>query len=300
MDLMINTRDILVPLDVPKKIKPQYIKNYFDITQGSGRLFLFAGDQKIEHLNDDFFGSGVHIDDADPDHLFKIADGGNVGVLATQLGLIARYGEDFRNVRYLVKLNSKTNIVSVNQADPHSAELAKVSDVVNFKKESGLNILGVGYTVYIGSEYEHKMLHRASEIIREAHANGLIAVIWSYPRGKAIKDKKDPHLVAGAAGVAACLGADFVKVDCPEDINSLKEALNSAGRTKVICAGGESRDPREFLKRLSDEIIVGAYGTATGRNIHQKSLEEAIKMCRSIRSLVIDKRPLQEALKFLD
>lgn len=296
---MLTSKDILVPLDVPKKMKSAYIRNYFDISGGSGNLFLLAGDQKIEHLNNDFSGLGIHEDDADPEHLFRVADQGFVGAFATQLGLIARYGGDFPDVRYLVKLNSKTNLVSFDQKDPRSANLTSVQDVVNFARETKLKILGVGYTIYIGSEYESEMLEEASRVVRDAHAAGLIAVIWAYPRGKAITNKHDAHLVAGAAGVAACLGADFVKVDAPENPADLKEALKAAGRTKVICAGGESRDAKEFLTRLSAELSAGAWGSATGRNIHQKSTAEAVKMCHAIRSLVIDRKTLEEAMQFL-
>ncbi len=296
---MITTKDILVPLDVPKKAKSVFIKNYFELTQGSGNLFLLAGDQKIEHLNEDFVGPGISEDDADPEHLFRVAEQGFVGALATQLGLIARYGGSYPDLRYVVKLNSKTNLVPVAEKDPESAELAGVKDVLAFQKETKLKILGIGYTIYVGSEYETEMLKEAAEAVREAHENGLIAVLWAYPRGKAIQKKNDPHLVAGAAGVAASLGADFAKVDAPDDPALLSEAVKAAGRTKVICAGGESREPKEFLSRLNAEICAGAWGAAVGRNIHQKSLGEAVKMCHAIRALVIDRKSLDEAILFL-
>jgi len=41
------------------------------ITRGSGRLMLFVGDQKVEHLNADFYGEGISPDDSDPEHLFS-------------------------------------------------------------------------------------------------------------------------------------------------------------------------------------------------------------------------------------
>ncbi len=296
---MITTKDILVPLDVPKKAKAAYTKNYFELTQGSGNLFLLAGDQKIEHLNDDFVGFGISEDDADPEHLFRVAEQGFVGALATQMGLIARYGGSYPELRYIVKLNSKTNLVPLSEKDPESAELADVKDVVSFAKETKLKILGIGYTIYIGSEYETEMLKEASEAVREAHENGLIAILWAYPRGKAIVKKNDAHLVAGAAGVAASLGADFAKVDAPDDVTELAEAVKAGGRTKVICAGGESRDPKEFLVRLAEELKAGAKGAAVGRNIHQKGLSEAVRMCSAIRALVVEGKGLDEALGML-
>jgi len=301
--MKIKTKDVVVPLDVPKNLRDKYVKNYLTITRDSGRLMLFAGDQKVEHLNDDFYGEGIHPDDNEPEHMFRIASKAKIGVFATQLGLISRYGMDYPKVPYLVKLNSKTHLIKTAQSDPFSNELVSVEQVADFKENSGLNILAVGYTIYLGSEYEPEMLRQAAQIIYEAHQHGLIVVLWIYPRGKAIKDEKDSHLIAGATGVAACLGADFVKINYPkkegcESKEILKEAILAAGRTKVVCAGGGSDEVKVFLTKLHDQINVsGASGNATGRNIHQKSLPEAIKMCNAIYAITVDGKSVEEALR---
>jgi len=288
-----------VPVDIPKEVKGTYIFNYQEITRKSGRLMLFAGDQKIEHLNDDFFGEGIAFEDSDPEHLFKIAAQSPIGAFATQLGLISRYGDNYRNIPYVVKLNSKSNLVKTSQRDPLSPLLTTVQQVVHFKNISDLKVLGVGYTVYLGSEFEDIMLQTAAQVIRNAHENGLIAILWIYPRGKAVANEKDPHLIAGATGVAACLGADFVKVNYPDTYQAkedFKEAIKAAGRTGVICAGGSSIDVDEFLKRLYDQIQAGAAGNATGRNIHQKTLPEAVRLCRAIYAITVEGRTPEEAL----
>ncbi len=298
--------DNLVPLDVPNAERENYIHNYLKITQKSGRLMLFAGDQKVEHLNNDFYGQGIHPDDSEPEHLFRIASQANIGVFATQLGLIARYGHSYADVPYLVKLNAKTNLVKTSQSDPFNNQWLDVQQVVNFRDNSGLNILAVGYTIYLGSEYESEMLQQAAQIVSNAHQHGLISVLWVYPRGKAVTDEKDPHLIAGATGVAACLGSDFVKVNYPkkegcESKEIFKEAIRAAGLTKVVCAGGSSDDVEVFLKRLHDQIHVsGALGNATGRNIHQKSLEEAVRMCNAIYAITVDGEKVEEALNIYD
>jgi fructose-bisphosphate aldolase/6-deoxy-5-ketofructose 1-phosphate synthase len=219
----ISREEVIVPLDVPKAMRETYIDNYMEITRGTGRLMLFAGDQKVEHLNDDFYGEGIPEDDADPEHLFRIASRSKIGVFATQLGLIARYGMDYRDVPYLVKINSKTNLVKTAQADPFSNLWYDVEQVVEFKENSGFKILGVGYTIYLGSEFEAEMLVQAAQVVYNAHQHGMVSVLWIYPRGAAVKDEKDPHLIAGATGVGACLGTDFVKVNYPK-----KEGAESA------------------------------------------------------------------------
>ena len=269
---MISENDVIVPLDVAEKARKSYVENYLMITKQTGRLMLFAGDQKVEHLNDDFFGEGIHTDDANPEHLFMIASQAKIGVFATQLGLISRYGMDYSNIPYLVKLNSKTNLVKTSQADPLSNQWFQVHDVVGFRDSNDLTIPAVGFTIYLGSEYEAQMLHQAAGIVHAAHRRGLITVLWIYPRGKAVADEKDPHLIAGATGVAASLGSDFVKVNYPkregqESKELLKEAVAAAGRTKVVCAGGSSVDARVFLQRLHDQSFgSGASGNATGRS----------------------------------
>ena len=74
----------------------------------------------------------------------------------------------------------------------------------------------------------------------------------------------------------------------------------AAGRTKVVCAGGSSKDNESFLKELYDQLHVsGAMGNATGRNIHQKSFDEAVKMTNAIYALTIEDASVEEAVKML-
>jgi fructose-bisphosphate aldolase/6-deoxy-5-ketofructose 1-phosphate synthase len=301
-----GNNEIHIPGDVPNGSINEFVNNYDLVTHGSGRLMLFAGDQKIEHLNDDFYGEGIHEDDNEPEHLFKIADAAEIGLLATQLGLISMYGGDYPEIPYLVKLNSKTHLVKTAQRDPISPTLMDVEQVVQFKKDSGLEIVGIGYTIYLGSEFEHIMLREAAQAVNKAHQSGLISVLWIYPRGQAVKDEKDPDLIAGATGVAATLGADFVKVNAPKkdgvaNADLLIRAVKAAGKTKVICAGGSSTDPKAFLQSLHDQInIAGVSGNATGRNIHQKSLEEAVRMCNAISAITIHDKSVEEAVKIYE
>ena len=299
----ITADDVRVPANVAPSARERYVENYLKLTRHTGRVALFAGDQKIEHLNDDFYGEGIPLDDADPEHLFKIAQGAKPGCLAVQLGLAAAYGEDYPDINYLIKLNSKTNLVKSDQRDPASLCLHAVDDVIDVAEGSGLSIVGVGYTIYLGSEYESDMLTEAAQVIHEAHQNGLCVVLWIYPRGAAVKDPKCPHLTAGATGTALCLGADFVKVSYPKvtegsQAEAFKEATMAAGRTGVIVSGGSSRDVRAFLKDLHEQIhIAGARGNATGRNIHQKPLGEAVRMAKAINAITLGDQDVDSAYR---
>ena len=213
-----------VPADVPNELQDIYIQNMDAATAGTGHMNLFACDQKIEHLNDDFYdgGKNIPLSSNDPEHFFKIgqatADAGTIGVMAGQLGLISQYARDYPNIPYLVKLNSKSSMVKTSQRDPVSQAMWDLDDVMALVS-NGVNVVGIGYTVYIGSEFEHEMLREAATFIRQAHELGMISVVWMYPRGKAVADEMDAQLISGAAGVAACIGADFAKVNYPNSFD---------------------------------------------------------------------------------
>jgi class I fructose-bisphosphate aldolase len=297
------TRDLVrVPSDVPTAMRDHYIDNYLAATRNSGRLMLFACDQKIEHLNDDFFGEGIDIADAEPEHLFRIGSQGVVGVLAGQRGLIAHYSADYPEINYLVKMNSKTHLVKTSQDDPYSPQLYDIQAVADLI-DNGVNVVGIGYTIYLGSEYESTMISEAGQLIADAHALGLIVVLWIYPRGKAVVDEKAASLIAGAAGAAACLGADFVKCNPPKGDDSetsaqkLVQASKAAGRTGLVCAGGSTVDATTFLTQLYDQIHVGgAVGNATGRNLHQRSLDEAVRLTKAISAITLADYEVDRAL----
>ena len=296
-----------VPADVPDELIETFIDNMDAATCGTGKMNLFACDQKIEHLNDDFYDGGntIPLTSNDPEHLFTIGqkchEQGTIGVLAGQLGLISHYARDYPEIPYLVKLNSKSHLVKTKQRDPISQALWDMDDVMSLV-HNGINVVGIGYTIYIGSEYEHEMLSEAAQFIRQAHELGMISVVWMYPRGNAVADEKDPQLISGAAGVAACIGADFAKVNYPAEFEgmtrpeSLAIASQAAGRTGIICSGGGSLPPKEFLQRLWDQMNTGnCRGAATGRNIHQKGTQDAMKMTAACHAIICESASVDEA-----
>jgi DhnA family fructose-bisphosphate aldolase class Ia len=297
---------IAIPADVPPSQHDTFRHHYNAITRSTGKLMLFACDQKIEHLNRDFYGSGIDPDDNNPEHLFKIASSGDIGAFATHLGLIAQYGNSYKNVNYIVKVNGKTDLVKTHQKDPLSRQLWSINQIIEFKKNSGFSICGVGYTLYPGSEFEPIMLQEAAQLIYDAHQVGLVTILWVYPRGKSVAHELAPDIIAGSAGLAASLGADFVKLNPPQttrelsSLDALKIAVEAAGKTKVIMAGGSAQDPRNFLQELFDQMnSAGTSGNATGRNIHQRPLAKAIAMTQAISSLVFTQSSVDQAMNFI-
>lgn len=296
---------LIIPLTVPKNKRNEYKNNYKLATKNSGKLLLFAGDQKVEHLNDDFFGAGISPEDKNPEHLFKIAKNIPGAVLATHIGLLSRYGEDYKQLPYILKVNGKTNIDD-DKASPYNAAWLDLEKVIQFKQQSNLKIVGLGYTVYLGSKKEAEMLQEAAATIFAAHQAGILAIIWMYPRHSKIKNDEDWHLIAGGAGVAASLGADFVKVKYPYKTantdklaKKFQEVIEAAGRTQVICVGGAKQKSEDLLKHLQRQLKNGSSGLAIGRNLHQRSLEEAKLLGSALTSILHSQATEAQAFQLL-
>jgi fructose-bisphosphate aldolase / 6-deoxy-5-ketofructose 1-phosphate synthase len=150
------------------------------------------------------------------------------------------------------------------------------------------------------------MLQEASEMIQAAHQAGMLAIIWMYPRHSKIKNEDDIHLIAGGAGVAASLGADFVKVKYPYHSAStdkkaaeFQEVIQAAGKTRVICVGGSKQKAENLLTHLSRQLKNGSAGLAIGRNLHQRSLKDATLLGKSLIAMMHNNTTKTEALDIL-
>ena len=64
-----------------------------------------------------------------------------------------------------------------------------------------------------------------------------------------------------------------------------------------MCAGGSTVDAETFLTQLWEQIhIGGACGNATGRNIHQRSLDEAVRLTKAISAITLADYSVEDAL----
>ena len=71
----------------------------------------------------------------------------------------------------------------------------------------------------------------------------------------------------------------------------------AAGRCGLVCAGGSTVDAETFLTQLYDQIHTGgAVGNATGRNIHQRSLDEAVRLTKAISAITLDDYSVEDAM----
>ena len=172
------------------------------------KQFLLAYDQGFEHGPVDFNDENV-----DPQFIIDIANKTEVftGIIF-QEGLAEKYKA---NIPLIVKLNGKTRLRP--DEDPYSPQLCTVAKAVELGAKS------VGYTIFVGSEHEAKMMQEFSAIEDEAHKNNLNVIAWMYPRGKSVKGQEtSKDIVAYAARLGLELGADYVKVPYTGDKESFE------------------------------------------------------------------------------
>jgi class I fructose-bisphosphate aldolase len=80
------------------------------------------------------------------------------------------------------------------------------------------------------------------------------------------------------------LGADIVKIhwDCNKE--DLAWAVKSAGKVKVVIAGGKKEDESKLLLDIRGALDVGVSGLAIGRNIWQS--KKPLELTRKIKNLI--------------
>ncbi len=224
----------------------------------NGKVLFLAYDHGMEHGPSDFDDQSV-----DPAKILEIADSGYFTGFICQKGIAEKYYQKNKNkVPLILKLNGKTNLISGQ--DPYSPQICTVEEAVE------LGAVAVGYTVYIGSTYESKMISEFSEIEREADRFGIPLIGWMYPRGKAVLGREfSKEILAYAARVALEVGAEMIKIPYTGDPEGFRWVVQSAGKVKVIVLGGKKMEEKEFFKMVSEVLEAGAVGLAVGRNIWQ-------------------------------
>ncbi|MCL5439175.1 MAG: fructose-bisphosphate aldolase [Patescibacteria group bacterium] len=250
------------------------------ITTNNKALYL-AYDQGFEHGPTDFNDENV-----DPNFVLDIGIKGGFNAIIFQKGVAEKYypstssgqvpsasslqqsseqAGQVTKIPLILKLNGKTNLVEGR--DPYSPLLCTVSEALD------LGAVAVGYTIYVGSEFESKMTSEFSSVVREAHEKGVPVIGWMYLAGKFLRQAQDKQkgreLTAYAARLGLELGADIIKIKYPGDLESLKWAVESAGKTKVVISGGVKENENEFLETAKTIMETEAIGMAVGRNIWQ-------------------------------
>jgi class I fructose-bisphosphate aldolase len=186
-----------------------------------------------------------------------------------------------------------------------------------------LGAVGVGATVYWGSEESRREMQEVSEAFEEAHSLGLFTVLWCYVRNNAFKkDGVNYEVSADLTGQANHLGvtihADIIKQKLPENnggYNAIGFGVTSKlvyseyttdnpidltrwqlvntymGRIPLINSGGASTGAGDLEAAVRTAVInkrAGGAGLIMGRKSFQHPMTEGIALINAVQDIYAD------------
>jgi class I fructose-bisphosphate aldolase len=243
----------------------------------NNKAMFLAYDHGFEHGPTDFDEKTI-----DPNFVIDLVEKTkDYMAIILQEGIAEKYYDPRKHqTPLLVKLNGKT--VFHKGEEPYSPLLCTVKEAIRAGAQA------VGYTIYVGSEHEAKMMKEFSLVEDEAHAQGLVVTAWMYPRGKQVRGKENTRdILAYAARLGLELGADFIKIPYSGDPKSFEWVVKAAGKAKVLVSGGVKRNTQEFLADVADFMKVGTTGIAVGRNVWQA--KDPIVVTKSLAKIIYGK-----------
>lgn len=268
---------------------------------GTGKLLIQAVDQGFEHGPARSFVDNSSA--MDPNYHFQMACDAGISGYAAPLGWLQQAVDNFvGKVPAILKLNSNNSLYS-SKNQPDQTMTASVDDALR------LGCVAVGFTLYPGSDTNHHLMAEAKEVIAEARSKGLPTILWSYARGGDLQKEDESALDVTAYGahMACLLGAHIVKVKLPNERiamktnekayakipkNTLEERLKHVvdccfmGKRIVIFSGGETKNDQELLSDVTAIKNAGGFGSIIGRNIFQRSQEDAIDILSKMTTIL--------------
>jgi class I fructose-bisphosphate aldolase len=191
------------------------------------------------------------------------------------------------------------------------------------QQAADLGAVGVGATVYFGSEGSIRQLEEVTAAFAEAHRLGMFTVLWCYLRNDAFKTKEvDYHLSADLTGQANHLGVtietDIIKQKQPENnggYNAVKfgktdprvyseltsdnpidltrwQVVNCyAGRIGLINSGGEAKGSDDLAGAVRTAVInkrAGGQGLILGRKAFQRPIDDGAALVHAVQDVYLD------------
>ena len=281
---------------------------------GTGYLSILPVDQGIEHSAGASFAPNP--DYFDPENIFGLAIEGGCNGVATTLGAIGSVARKYAHkIPFILKFNYNEFISYPNSFD----QIAFASIDQAFDQ----GCVGVGATVYFGSEESKRQIQEVTQAFAYAHELGMFCVLWCYLRNAAFKTKDaDYHAAADLTGQAnhlgVTIGADIIKQKLPEN-NGGYNALNFGktskkvysdlttdhpidltryqvancylGRAGLINSGGPSgeNDIQQAVRTAVINKRAGGTGLISGRKAFQKSMADGIKILNAIQDVYLAK-----------
>ena len=265
------------------------------VLKGTGRLLIFPVDQGFEHGPERSFT--INPPAYDPHYHYQLAIDGGFSAYVGPLGWLEAGADIFAGqVPLILKLNHNNALMPANSV-PNQAMIATVDDALR------LGCVGVGMTIYPGSDAFGSMVEEVRDVIARAKAFGLVVVVWSYPRGGDLssQDETAIDVVTYGAHMAALLGAHIVKVKLPSahiycdiarkaykeqgidlttEVLRVRQVVKSCfnGKRLVLFSGGEAKGVDGVLSDARAVAAGGGSGSIIARNCFKRPRDEALAM----------------------
>jgi putative autoinducer-2 (AI-2) aldolase len=149
-----------------------------------------------------------------------------------------------------------------------------------------LNAVGVGMSVFVGSENERQTLVNLGRLVNEGERWGMpVLAITAVGR----EMERDARYLGLACRICAEIGAHYVKTYYCEDFERVVEAVP----VPIVIAGGKKLPERDALRLCHAAIRAGAAGVDMGRNIWQS--QSPVAMIRAVAAVVHDGASVEAA-----
>jgi class I fructose-bisphosphate aldolase len=196
---------------------------------GTGYVSILPVDQGIEHSAGASFAPNPAY--FDPENIVKLAIEGGCNAVASTMGVLASVARKYAHkIPFLVKFNHNEMLTYPN--------VFKQSYFGSIRQCYEMGALAVGATIYFGNDSSRDEIAYVSDMFEEAHALGMVTVLWCYTRNNHFKVKgadgksTDYHASADLTGQANHMGAtikaDIIKQKLPTN-NGGYAALNTGG-----------------------------------------------------------------------
>jgi putative autoinducer-2 (AI-2) aldolase len=172
-------------------------------------------------------------------------------------------------------------------------DLSNEELTVSMNEVIRLNASAVGFSIYVGSKYEHQTLMNFTRLV-DCCADVDIPVMAVTAVGKEL-EKRDARYLSLSCRIAAELGANVVKTYWCEGFDKV---VDGCPVPIVIAGGPKCETEMEVFNFVHDGIQKGAVGVNLGRNVWQH--EHPVAMIKALRSIIHENATPQEAQQVFD
>src|SRR6267154_1932574 len=248
---------------------------------GTGYLSILPVDQGIEHSAAASFAKNP--DYFDGENIVKLAIEGQCNAVASTLGVLGSVARKYAHkIPFLMKFNHNEFL-----SYPNSFDQIRFASI---RQAFEMGAMGVGATIYFGSEESKRQLQEVTAMFEQAHELGMFTVLWCYLRNAAFKTKEaDYHGAADLTGQANHLGvtieADIIKQKLPEN-NGGFTALNFGKTHKLVYEKLSSDNPIDLTRYQVANCFMGRAGLINSGG----ASSGATDLAEAVRTAVINKR----------